>query len=121
MTHHARWYHRALRLCPETLPSRVRACVAVREQDGRIYFYNAVTQVTQWEAPPDLLSATPAAASAARAPDEWQQTTRSALSFLTRCSVLVCAWGALGFAHWVCRVENAETDAGDAVLTTDAR
>jgi hypothetical protein len=93
MTHHARGYHRALRLCPETLPSRVRACVAVREQDGRIYFYNAVTQVTQWEAPPDLLSAAPAAASAARAPDEWQQTTRSARSFLTRCSVLVCAWG----------------------------
>ena len=48
-------------------------CVATRVQDGRIYFYNAATQVTQWEMPADFApsSAAPTAA------DQWLQTTWS--------------------------------------------
>ena len=57
---------------------RVHVCVPTRAQDGRMYYYNAATQVTQWEMPADFepahfepSSAPPTAA------DEWLQTTRS--------------------------------------------
>ena len=44
----------------------VHVCVPTRAQDGRIYYYNAATQVTQWEMPADFAPA-----------GQWLQTTRS--------------------------------------------
>ena len=62
---------------------RVHVWVPTRAQDGRMYYYNAGTQVTQWEMPADFEPAhfEPAHFEPSSAPptaaDEWLQTTRS--------------------------------------------